>query len=193
MKNFHHTLQSDSMPTRQLALQTNAIPDEFFTAVAFLVPYLNGVARNECDISIGGLFVMLHLVISGKQLERPTMLRRDLTDLLRRRGFSQAGISRLMRDLELKGLVSRIFIPTEVREKAFGPSDRTNTQAIVLTPEGEQKIGEFKTALRVHFAHWIASESKNGDWLAKWIGKLLLSKTARRLAQSLIDRIAVQG
>jgi DNA-binding MarR family transcriptional regulator len=178
-------------------IRASEIPDVFFTALALLLPYMNKIAQNECGIDVGSIFVMMHLVISGKKVDRrPTMLRNDLTKLLLDRGFSQAGASRLMQGLEESGFVERKFIPTAVREEVFEPSDRANTLVVVLKPEGEKKIDEFKAALRAHFGHWLSSELKkqNGTkkrgWLAVWVRKILRSEIARKLAKSLTEQIA---
>src|ERR1700691_1278698 len=123
-----------SMPSKLVARRESELPDEFLTAIAFLVPYLNKLAQEECGITVGAIFVMMHLTISGKRVEgRYTMLRNDLTKLLLRRGFSAAGVSRLLQSIEEKGFVERTFIPTAVRQEVFEPADRANTQAVVLT------------------------------------------------------------
>ena len=171
------------------ASSLGSIPDEFFTAVAFLIPYLNRVAQAECGVDIGSLLVLMHLTISGKPLDRgPTMLRQDLTKLLLQRGFSEAGASRLLQGLEVNGLVQRVFIPPAVREEHFEPSDRATTLAVVLAPEGAQKVEEFKSALRVHFGYWLSKESRESPGLKTWLRKLV--PRALPLAQSLIKRIA---
>ena len=180
------------MPAKS-TLRPSEIPDEFFVACAFLLPYLNKVAQDECNISVGSIFVMMHLMISGKPVDgRWTMLQSDLTKLLLHRGFSQAGASRLLKELDETGFVERRFIPTDVRQEVFEPSDRVNTQAVALTPEGQDKIAEFKAALRTHFSNWLSNELKKSnkpDWLAGWVRKLLSSEIAIKLAKSLIERI----
>jgi DNA-binding MarR family transcriptional regulator len=181
------------MPTEPI--RASEIPDEFFTALAFMVPYANKIARDECGVSVGAIFVMMHLMISGKDLEKKgyTMLRNDLTKLLDRRGFSPAGASRLILELEEKGFVERTFISPAVRQEAFDPADRSYTQAVVLKKEGENKIAEFKAALRAHFGHWLVNEARKQEersWLALFVRKLLASNVAIKLARSLIDRIA---
>ena|ERR1700733_6277496 len=170
------------------SLRPGDIPDEFFTAVAFLIPYLNRVAQ-ECGIDIGSLLVMTHLTIAGKIIKgHRTMLRQDLTALLLARGFSEAGISRLLQGLEANELIRRGFVPADVRQELFEPSDRVNTLSIILTPEGEQKIADFKSALRAHFGNWLSKESEQQPWLSRWVRKLL--PRAVKLAQSLIQQIA---
>ncbi len=177
------------MATKPADIRPGEIPDEFFTALAFLIPYLNRIAQSECGLEIGNLLVMMHLTISGEPLDDGrTMLRQDLTKLLLERGFSQAGASRLLQGLEEDGLVRRAFIPAAVRQQVFEPAGRTNTLAVILTEAGATKIDEFKTSLRKHFGHWLVSESRKQRWLSTWIRRLL--PTAIKLAKSLIDRIA---
>ena len=171
------------------ALRLGDIPDEFFTAVAFLIPYLNRVAQNECEIDIGSLLVMMHLSIAGEVLppRGRTMLRRDLTTLLLERGFTPPGVTRLLQSLEAAGLIQRGLVSPDVRQEIFEPSDRVNTLSISLTPEGEHKIEEFKAALRTHFGHWLESESKRYSGLSKWIRRLL--PRGVEMAQSIIQQM----
>ena len=181
------------MPSKS-TVRPSEIPDEFFVACAFLLPYLNKVAQDECKISVGSIFVMMHLAISGRLVDgRRTMLQSDLTKLLHHRGFSQAGASRLLKELDEAGFVERTFLSTDVRQEVFEPSERVNTQAVILLREGEEKIAEFKAALRAHFGHWLSSElrkSNKPDWLAKWVRKLLISDIAIKLARSFAERMA---
>ncbi len=180
------------MPTKS-SPRASELPDEFFTAIAFLVPYLNRVAQTECGMNIGSLLVMMHLTISGKEIdERRTMLRRDLTKVLQERGFSEARISRLLQDLEFGGFVQRMSVPPALRETLFEPSERANTLAIALTPAGEEKIREFKKALRRHFGNWLSKASKDQPWVGRWLSRLLLPR-AVKLAESVIERIAEVG
>jgi hypothetical protein len=184
------------MAARLTAIHANELPDEFLTAVAFLLPYLNKLAQEECGITIGAIFVMMHLTISGKRVDgRYTMLRNDLTNLLGRRGFSDAGASRLLQGLQDSGYIQRTFVSAAVRQEQFEPGERANTQAVILMEGGEQKIDDFKAALRMHFGHWLSNElkketGKKRDWLAKWVRGLLVSDLSKKLAMSLVERIA---
>jgi hypothetical protein len=145
-----------------------------------MVPALNAVAQRECDIDFGSLLVLFNIKLNGRRLERGlTVLRQDLTDLLLKRGFSEAGVTRTVETLHAQRFVERFAITPEVREDLFGPGG--NKLAVAITPAGELKAEEFKKALRAHFASWLGRQPIGRRiWL-----KRLLPK-AVELAQELI-------
>jgi hypothetical protein len=161
-------------------LRSKDIPDEFFAVVSLFVPALNAVAQQECDIDFGSLLVLFNIKLKGKRLERGlTVLRQDLTTLLLKRGFSEAGVTRTVETLQNRHLVERFAITPEVREDLFGPGG--NKLAVAITPAGEGKLEEFKKALRMHFASWLARQP-----LARRIWLRTLLPQAIELARELI-------
>jgi|SRR5579863_5571721 len=161
-------------------LRSRDIPDEFFTVVSLLVPALNAVAQDECDIDFGSLLVLFNIKLNGRRLERGlTVLRQDLTSLLLKRGFSEAGITRTVETLQTRHFVERFAITPEVREDLFGPGG--NKLAVAITPAGEEKAEEFKKVLRLHFANWLGRQP-----LARRIWLKGLLPKAVELAQELI-------
>jgi DNA-binding MarR family transcriptional regulator len=140
--------------------KSGELPEEFFHAIAYLLPGLNQVAQ-ECNISIGEWIIMWHLQQAGVLNDKGerTMLRQVLTDLLAKRGFGDANIVRLLNSLEDKDLIRRVSLTQHEREDLFSGSGIGNRQAVLLQTSGEQKIQEFKQRLAVHFSNWRLEQS----------------------------------
>jgi DNA-binding MarR family transcriptional regulator len=164
-------------PTEDPALEA------FLYAIPFLLPGLNQVAQ-ECGVSIGEWIILWHLKQIGVANEKGqlTMLRRTLIELLEKRGFGDANISRLLSSLEDKGHLLRGGIPMHERDKLFGDSDRGDKFVVVLQETGEEKLKEFKQHLAEHFRGWrseqsvivkkaVASASAIGLQFAEWFFK----------------------
>jgi len=110
------------------------------------------------------------------------MPRQGLTELLARRGFGDANISRLLGSLENKELIRRMSLTPREREQLFGVSHGANRQAIVLQHLGERKIEEFQKRLTGIFEAWVSkqpmttqtavlSASGIGLWIAERFAK----------------------
>jgi DNA-binding MarR family transcriptional regulator len=135
------------------------LPDVFFDAVAHFLPGLNEVAL-QCGISIGEWIILWHLRRAGvpNDKKQPTMPRQGLTELLARRGFGDANISRLLNSLENKEFIRRTSLTAKEREQLFGVSLGSNRQVVILQPFGERKIGDFQQRLTDIFASWISKQ-----------------------------------
>jgi DNA-binding MarR family transcriptional regulator len=144
---------------RQASSGEAVLPEVFFDAVAHFLPGLNEVAQ-QCGISIGEWAILWHLRRTGvpNDKKQTIMPRQGLTELLARRGFGDANISRLLSSLENKEFVRRTSLTQGERERFFGASHGGNRQAIVLQPSGELKIGQFQRRLTDIFATWVSKQ-----------------------------------
>jgi len=136
------------------------LPDAFYDALAYFLPGLNAVAQ-QCGVSIGEWAILRHLRQEGRPNDKKqaTMPRQDLAELLARRGFGQANISRLLTSLENKELLRRASLTSHERERLFGTPISGKRLVIILQPFGERKIGEFQQRLNEIFAGWLSKQS----------------------------------
>jgi DNA-binding MarR family transcriptional regulator len=148
-----------SMAKRSANIPTE-IPEALLYAIAFLLPGLNQVAQ-ECGISIGEWIIMWHLSKVGVQNSegQSTMLRQDLTDLLSKRGFGDANVTRLLISLEDKELIRRISLSQRERDELFGAAEGGNRLAVILQASGSKKIDEFKQRLSAQVERWHSEQS----------------------------------
>jgi DNA-binding MarR family transcriptional regulator len=149
------------MAEQQKDPEKDALPEAFFHAVAYLLPGLNQVAQ-KCGITIGEWIILWNLQQAGGVLNKagqPTLPRQDLTELLAKRGFGEANISRLLNSLENKELIRRTSLTHREREILFGASHGGNRQAVVLQASGDKKIQEFKKLLNSVFNSWRSERS----------------------------------
>jgi hypothetical protein len=172
------------------------IADEIITAIAFSVPNLNFIAKKEVGISASFVLVLMHLRLFGVELDRPTMLRQDLTTLMEKWGSNGVHASRIVRDLELRKFIRLVYLSDKVRKESFpqSASGRVNRMAVELTDAGELKIAEFVGTLRYYFEQWLVEgynlpRSKKNPFA--WLVKTLKVKRNRQhiteMSKSLIE------
>ena len=102
-------------------MRSEVLPEVFFDAVAHFLPGLNEVAQ-QCGISIGEWAIIWHFRRAGARnaKRQAIMPRHGLTELLARRGFGDANISRLLTSLENKEFIRRTSLTRREREQLFG-------------------------------------------------------------------------
>jgi DNA-binding MarR family transcriptional regulator len=136
------------------------VPEAFFFGIAYLLPGLNQVAQR-CGISIGEWIILFYLKEAGAMNDKSqcTMMRKRLTELLSKRGFGDANISRLLKGLEDKNLIRRMSLPYRELVQLFDASHGGSRQAVVLQATGEKKIQEFKQRLASLIVAWRSEQS----------------------------------
>lgn len=134
---------------------SHMIPEEAFTTLGFMIPALARLIDRECDITLGSWLVLSEVKRRGRSSADglPVLLRHDLTRLFDERGFTRPAITKILNSLDEKKLVKRRKLAPEERKVMFG-STLGSRSAVVLTPDGDRKIDEFKTILRSQFDEW---------------------------------------
>jgi len=161
------------------------VSDELLHATATLATRLLFIAEHECGLEPFELFVLWHIKHHGRpdSANRPVMLRRDLTSVLKKKfGYSDSDVSKLLDALHDDGFVQKGPLTTEERLVLFG-GDSGAKLAVALQPAGSAKIEEFKSFLTARFNFWLSEQSRTTRLACR-----KLQPIAMGFAQWLLDR-----
>jgi DNA-binding MarR family transcriptional regulator len=132
---------------------SQGIPDQAFLALGYAIPVLARLIDLKCGVSLGSWLVLVEVKRRGKPTPAGTLLlRHELTRLFDDRGFTRPGVTRILNALSKQKLIVRSILTADERKNLFGCVGPR--LAVVITPEGERKIEEFKTVLRSEFRRW---------------------------------------
>jgi len=68
-------------------------------------------------------------------------------------------VSKLLGDLQEKGLIQRLTLGKTERFTLFG-NERGGNLVVVLTHSGDQKVEEFKTIIKLRVEAWLSRQSR---------------------------------
>lgn len=145
------------MPTRPAA-----VPDEFFHAIAALIPRLLSLAQ-ECDIRPMELLVLWHIRQFGKINEDNfnVIPQREVRHMLGQTFMVRsADVSKLLSRLQAAELVDQRDFTERKRLELFG-SRSDGSAVVILTPTGLHKLEEFKKTIISHFGIWASTSPKS--------------------------------
>jgi DNA-binding MarR family transcriptional regulator len=137
------------------------LPEELFHAVAALIPRLIYIAEEECQIAPIDLLALWHIRHVGKvnAENRNVLLRGELTRMLKLKfRLADSDITKMLDDLQNRGLVERTTITNHERQALFGTT-KGQKQVVILTLAGSEKLDHFKTRITTRFGAWVPAAS----------------------------------
>lgn len=136
------------------------LPEEVFHAVAALIPRLIYIAEEECHVDPIELLVLWNIRHFGRPNadRHNTILRQSLTHVLKTKfRYSDANVSRLLEELQEKGLILRTSLTARERGQLFGDENGSKL-VVVLKAEGDAKLEDFKERLRGRYDRWASQQ-----------------------------------